>query len=67
MTVNGLRTNARSEVLDLSERPIPGLYALGNSSGSMFFGTYPHHLSAISHGRCVTFGYLLGRELAGIE
>ncbi len=67
VTVNGLRTNARSEVLDLKERPIPGLYALGNSSGSMFFGTYPHHLSAISHGRCVTFGYLLGRELAGIE
>jgi fumarate reductase flavoprotein subunit len=67
VTVNGLRTNASSEVLDLTERPIAGLYALGNSSGSMFFGTYPHHLSAISHGRCVTFGYLLGRELAGVE
>ncbi len=32
----------------------------------MLFGAYPHHLSAISHGRRLTFGYLLGCELAGV-
>ena len=42
-------------------------YALGNTSGSMFNGTYPHHMSAVSHGRCLTFGYLVGRRLAGLE
>ncbi len=67
VTVNGLRTDADSHVLDNAGNVIEGLYALGNTSGSMFFGTYPHHLSAISHGRCLTFGYLLGRELAGVE
>lgn len=67
VTVNGLRTDADSRVLDIADQPIAGLYALGNSSGSMFFGTYPHHMSAISHGRCLTFGYLLGRQLAGLE
>lgn len=66
-TVNGLKTDWKSEVLNLEGKPIAGLYALGNASGSMFFGTYPHHLSAVSTGRCLTFGYLLGRRLAGVE
>ena len=67
VSVNGLRTDSFSRVLDSSERAIEGLYALGNVSGSMFNGTYPHHISAISHGRCLTFGYLVGRHLAGLE
>lgn len=67
VTVNGLRTDADSRVLSTSGKPIPGLFALGNASGSMFFGTYPHHQSAVSHGRCLTFGYLVGRRLAGLE
>lgn len=67
VTVNGLRTDADSRVLATTGKPIEGLYALGNTSGSMFFGTYPHHQSAVSHGRCLTFGYLLGRRLAGLE
>ncbi len=45
---------------------IDGLFAIGNVSGSMFDGYYPHHNQAISHGRCGTFGYLVGRYLAGI-
>lgn len=66
-TVNGLRTNARSQVLDKNLQAIPGLYASGNVSGSMFSDTYTHHLAGVSTGRCVTFGYLLGRQLAGVE
>lgn len=67
VTVNGLRTDADSRVLDPKGAAIEGLYALGNVSGSMFNGTYPHHMSAVSHGRCLTFGYLVGRRLAGLE
>lgn len=67
VTVSGLKVNARSQVLDNGGRAIENLYALGNTSGSMFFGTYPHHISAVSHGRCVCFGYLVGRTLAGKE
>lgn len=67
VTVNGLRIDADSRVLTGAGAPIEGLYALGNASGSMFNGTYPHHMSAISHGRCLTFGYLVGRRLAGLE
>ncbi|MEQ3362711.1 FAD-dependent oxidoreductase [Raoultibacter massiliensis] len=67
VSVNGLRTNAEAQVIGIDGAIIPNLYALGNASGSMFYGTYPHHLSAVSHGRCVTWGYLVGRELAGVE
>lgn len=66
-TVSGLRTNSKSEVLDGNGVALGGLYATGNVSGSMFYDTYPHHLAGVSTGRCVTFGYLLGRRLAGIE
>lgn len=67
VTVSGLKIDEYSRVLDRFAHPIEGLYALGNVSGSMFDGYYPHHCQAISHGRCVTFGYLVGRRLAGIE
>jgi succinate dehydrogenase/fumarate reductase flavoprotein subunit len=67
VTVSGLKINPYSQVLKSDETPVEGLYALGNCSGSMFSDTYPHHLAGVSHGRCVTFGWLLGRRLAGIE
>lgn len=67
VTVNGLRIDADSRVLNQEGAVIEGLYAVGNTSGSMFNGTYPHHMSAVSHGRCLTFGYLVGRRLAGLE
>ena len=63
--VSGLRVTAHSEVVDQNGSPIAGLYAVGNASGDMFYGTYPHHISGISHSRCVVFGYALGKRLAG--
>lgn len=67
VTVSGLRVNNKSQVLDESYQPIQNLYASGNVSGSMFADTYPHHIAGVSTGRGLTFGYLLGRRLAGIE
>jgi succinate dehydrogenase/fumarate reductase flavoprotein subunit len=66
VTVSGLRVDADCRVIDKEAHiAIPGLYAIGNVQGSMFENFYPHHINGISHGRCVTFGYLLGKELAG--
>lgn len=64
VTVSGLRVTSKSEVIDASGLPIPGLYALGNCSGDMFSDSYPHELSGISHSRCVVFAYLLAKRLA---
>lgn len=67
VTASGLKVTEYSEVVSEEGAVIPGLYALGNASGGMFWGTYPHNLAGVSHGRGVVFGYLLGRRLAGIE
>jgi succinate dehydrogenase/fumarate reductase flavoprotein subunit len=61
----GLRTNIRMQVLDRNEQVIPGLYAVGTIVGDMYSGIYTfmepgHNLGA----NCVTFGYLVGRDIA---
>ena len=65
-TGSGLIINAQSQVLTPGHIVIPGLYAVGNCSGCMFADTYPHELNGVSHGRCVTFGYMVGQRLAGL-
>ena len=62
-TFIGLATDPRSRVLDLNERPIPGLYAVGNDQASVMGGTYPG--AGITIGPAMTFGYIAARDLAG--
>ena len=63
-TSGGLQVNDCSQVLNKKNQPIEGLYAIGNTSGSMFSGTYPHSMNCLSHTRCVVFGYNVGKFLA---
>ena len=58
--------NIKMQVLDKSERVIPGLYAVGTIVGDMYSNVYTflepgHNLGAT----CVTFGYLVGKDIAG--
>ena len=62
----GLQITDKSEVLNTNAEPIKGLYAIGNVSGSMFSGTYPHNENCLSHSRCVTFGYNVAETLANL-
>ncbi|HKU99752.1 MAG TPA: FAD-dependent tricarballylate dehydrogenase TcuA [Vineibacter sp.] len=39
-TFGGLRINDRGEVLDLTDVPLPGLYAAGELVGGIFYGNY---------------------------
>jgi succinate dehydrogenase/fumarate reductase flavoprotein subunit len=64
-TTSGLRVNTRLEVLDEHDEPIGGLYAVGNVQGDLFAVDYPTIFPGLSHGRCVTFGRLVGLHLAG--
>lgn len=59
--------NTNSQVLGEDDKPIEGLYAVGNCSGGLYAVDYPLVVLGDSHGRCVTFGYLLGRQLMGVE
>ena len=60
----GLRTNVDFQCLDAEGQPIEGLYALGNVMGDICAVDYPINVAGNSHGRCITYGYLLGHELA---
>jgi succinate dehydrogenase/fumarate reductase flavoprotein subunit len=64
-TTSGLRVNTQLEVLDEHDEPLDRLHAVGNVQGDMFAVDYPTVLPGLSHGRCVTFGRLVGLRLAG--
>ena len=63
-TSGGLQVNEYSQVLNQQNQPIQGLFSIGNCSGSMFYGTYPHSLNCLSHTRCIVFGYNIGKFLS---
>lgn len=64
-TFIGLSTDAKARVLDVNEHPITRLYAVGNDMASVMGGTYPG--AGITIGPAMTFGYIAGRQLAGID
>jgi len=41
MTYGGLKTNEKAQVIDTSDRVIPGLYAAGEITGGFFYHNYP--------------------------
>ncbi|MEG0323504.1 MAG: FAD-binding protein, partial [Raoultibacter sp.] len=60
----GLHVDDNSQVCTSDDDPIDGLYAVGNVQGDFFGVSYPVLYPGISHGRCVTFGQLVGEALA---
>jgi len=64
-TVGGLLVDTNAQVLDVNHSPIKGLFAIGLTSGGMFYNTYPHNLNCLSHTRNCLMGYNVGKYLAG--
>lgn len=60
----GLRVDQNSQVVDEKDDPIGGLFAIGNVQGDFFANSYPVTLPGTSHGRGMTYGYLVGQALA---
>ena len=61
-TKGGLKADAQARVLDGDNRPIPGLYAAGNNSGSPFGNLYPGAGGPI--GPAMTFGFVAVNDIA---
>jgi tricarballylate dehydrogenase len=59
MTYGGLKTNERAQVIDTSDHPIKGLYAVGEVTGGFFYHNYPA-------GTGLVRGAVMGR-IAGAE
>lgn len=60
-TFAGLVTDEMTRVLDVSRKPIKGLYAVGNDAASVMGGNYPG--AGITLGPALTFGYIAGMQL----
>lgn len=54
-TVDGLRINEDMQVLNSAGTVIPGLYAAGDCSGSVFANNYPEYIVGCACGRTLTF------------
>lgn len=58
----GLKADADARVLDGNDKPIPGLYAAGNASGSVFGNCYPG--AGASIGPASVFGFRAANDIA---
>lgn len=63
-TNGGLRINENAQVLKVDGTPIPRLYAVGNTSGSVMGAAYPGGGSTLGAGG--VFSYLAGKHVAGL-
>lgn len=65
VVVGGAKVDENLQVLSTDGNPIEGLYAVGNVSGDLYAVDYPINVPGCSHGRCLTWGYIVGKVLAG--
>jgi len=64
-TFDGIKTDVHGRVLDPAVGRVEGLYAVGNDRRSIMGGSYP--AAGITLGPIMTFGYITGRHIAGID
>jgi succinate dehydrogenase/fumarate reductase flavoprotein subunit len=64
-TFAGLQTDASARVLGAGAVHVLGLYAAGTDMASVMGGHYP--AGGINLGPAMTFGYIAGQHVAGIE
>lgn len=61
--VGGLHINTDLQVIDENDEAIPGLYAIGNVAGDSYAVDYPINMPGNSNGRCLTWGWLVGKTV----
>ena len=65
--VGGLAISTKMEVLDKDREPIPGLYAVGDTTGGLYGHEYVTAILGNSHGRALTWGYIAAESIAAEE
>lgn len=66
-TIDGIRINKDCQALGVDGYPIPGLYAAGDCSGSVFSGCYPDQLHGFACGRTMTEALHVVKQIANAE
>jgi tricarballylate dehydrogenase len=62
-TYGGIAIDTKARVLDMSDKPIPGLYATGEITGGFFYHNYPGGAGLM---RGAVFGRLAGAHAAAV-
>ena len=65
--LGGPRSNWKMQICDARDEPIPGLYSVGSMVGDMYANCYNFRIPGQNYGACLTFGYLTGRRIMGLE
>ncbi len=63
-TYGGIKIDADANVVDIDDRPLPGLYAAGEMVGGIFYFNYPGG-SGLTNG--AVFGRIAGRQAARVS
>jgi fumarate reductase flavoprotein subunit len=63
-TIGGIKINHRMEVLDTRDRPIPGLFAMGNDTGGWVSDTYCYVLTGTALAFALNSGRISGENAA---
>jgi len=62
--LGGIKINYKTEVLNNTLKPIPGLYAVGSDANTMYEDTYPEYLSGNTTGFAYTTGLIAAKNAA---
>jgi fumarate reductase flavoprotein subunit len=63
-TIGGIKINHHMEVINSSNKKIPGLYASGNDAGGWVAGSYPHHLTGTALSFALNSARIAGENAA---
>ncbi|MGD9158545.1 MAG: FAD-binding protein [Desulfobacteraceae bacterium] len=63
-TIGGIKINHHMEVINSSDKRIPGLYASGNDAGGWVAGSYPHHLTGTALSFALNSARIAGENAA---
>jgi hypothetical protein len=62
-----LMSDEKTRVYDREGKVIEGLYVAGNAQGGKFAVQYPIALSGVASSTCMYYGYVAGKEAAGVN
>jgi len=63
-TMDGIQINTNGQAIGEDDKPIEGLFVVGNDSGRYYTATYPNFGAGTNAGRCATFGRYCGKYVA---
>jgi fumarate reductase flavoprotein subunit len=65
-TMDGVQIDTNGQAIGEDEKPIEGLFVVGNDSGRYYAVTYPNFGAGTNAGRCATFGRYCGKYVASL-